>query len=71
MANPLAAILSVAMLLEHSLDAPEAAGAVRAAVARVLEAGHRTPDLVLDGEANDTVGCRAMGDFVIEELAGS
>ena len=58
------------MLLEHSLDAPEAAGAVRSAVARVLEAGHRTPDLVLDGESTETIGCRAMGDFVLEALNG-
>jgi 3-isopropylmalate dehydrogenase len=47
LANPLAAILSAAMLLEHSLDAREAAAAVRGAVSSVLEAGLRTQDLVL------------------------
>jgi hypothetical protein len=50
LANPLAAILSAAMLLEHSLAAPAAAQAVRGAVAAVLDAGHRTADLLLPGE---------------------
>jgi 3-isopropylmalate dehydrogenase len=62
-ANPLAAILSAAMLLEHSLDAPEAAGWIRDAVARVLEAGHRTADLA--GPDDAPTGCRAMGDLVV------
>jgi 3-isopropylmalate dehydrogenase len=67
-ANPLAAILSAAMLLEHSLEAPEAAGAVRRAVAGVLEAGHRTADLRAPDEGREALGCRAMGDLVIEKL---
>jgi len=67
-ANPLAAILSVAMLLEHSLDAPEAARAVREAVAGVLSDGHRTADLVAAGEGVPTTGCRAMGDLVVAKL---
>ena len=67
-ANPLAAILSAAMLLEHSLAAPEAAGAVRAAVSRVLEAGHRTADLVPAGRDTPTLGCAAMGERVLEAL---
>ncbi len=64
-ANPLAAILSAGMLLEHSLGAHEAARAVQGAVAAVLDAGHRTPDLLLPGEARPSVGCRAMGDLVL------
>ncbi len=67
-ANPLAAILSVAMLLEHSLDAPEAARGVRDAVAAVLAAGHRSADLILDGEERPVLGCVAMGDLVVEAL---
>jgi len=67
-ANPLAAILSVAMLLEHSLDAPEAAADIRNAAARVLEDGHRTADLVLEGEQRAITGCCAMGDLVLERL---
>jgi 3-isopropylmalate dehydrogenase len=71
LANPLAAILSAAMLLEHSLGAAEAAKAVRSAVSRVLDAGHRTGDLVLAGESRPTLGCRAMGDRVLAALEGS
>ena len=70
-ANPLAAILSVALLLEHSFDLPGAAAAVRQAVASVLEAGHRTSDLVLEGETREVVGCRAMGALVLEALEAS
>ncbi len=65
-ANPLAAILSAAMLLEHSLDRADAAAAIRSAVAQVLEAGHRTADLAAEG--TEALGCRAMGDRVIERL---
>ncbi len=67
-ANPLAAILSAAMLLEHSLDAPGAAAAIREAVAAVLAAGHRTADLVLEGQDPSVVGCRRMGELVLEQL---
>jgi 3-isopropylmalate dehydrogenase len=65
-ANPLAAILSAAMLLEHSLEAPEAAARVRRAVAAVLEKGHRTADLARPGEK--AIGCRAMGDLVVAQV---
>jgi 3-isopropylmalate dehydrogenase len=68
LANPLAAIQSVAMMLEHSFDQPQAAGAVRAAVQAALDAGHRTPDLVPEGEERPVIGCRAMGDRVLEAL---
>ena len=68
-ANPLAAILSAAMLLEHSLDAPEAAERVRDAVAATLTDGHRTGDLLGGGETGTTpIGCRAMGDVVLSKL---
>ena len=69
MANPLAAILSVAMLLETSLGCPEGAAEVRASVARTLADGHRTRDLVLAGEEREVVGCRAMGESVLAGLA--
>jgi len=65
-ANPLAAILSAALLLEHSLEAPAAAAAVRKAVGAVLDAGYRTADLAGPGDA--PLGCRAMGDRVLAAL---
>ncbi|MDH3685976.1 MAG: 3-isopropylmalate dehydrogenase [Myxococcales bacterium] len=67
-ANPLAAILSVAMLFEHSFDATGAAGEVRDAVDRVLASGLRTGDLLLPGEQRETIGCVAMGDAVVAAL---
>jgi 3-isopropylmalate dehydrogenase len=69
-ANPLAAILSAAMLLEHSLAAPEPAAAIRDAVASVLDDGHRTADLVGDSGVTP-IGCVAMGDLVLERLPSS
>jgi 3-isopropylmalate dehydrogenase len=68
LANPLAAIGSVAMLLESAFRAKDAAAAVRKAVSDVLEAGHRSGDLLLPGETRETVGCRRMGDLVLEAL---
>ncbi|MGH0029825.1 MAG: isocitrate/isopropylmalate family dehydrogenase, partial [Myxococcota bacterium] len=68
LANPLAAILSAAMLLEHSLDAPEAAGWIRDAVAAVLDEGHRTADLAAPGQT--ALGCDEMGDRVLAHVEG-
>jgi 3-isopropylmalate dehydrogenase len=69
-ANPLAAILSAAMLLEHSLAAPEAARDVREAVTAVLGQGYRTGDLVLEGDDVRKVGCREMGELVVQQIRG-
>jgi len=66
-ANPLAAILSAAMLLEHSCGAATAANAVREAVAAALADGYRTADLA-GGSGERAVGCRAMGDVVRAKL---
>jgi 3-isopropylmalate dehydrogenase len=68
-ANPLAAILSAAMLLEHSFSQAAAARAIRDAVTAVLNDGHRTADLRLAGEERPTLGCRAMGDRVLAKLS--
>lgn len=63
-ANPLAAILSVAMLLRHSLAMETEAKAVEAAVAAVLDAGHRTADIATPDQPAVTTA--RMGDLVIE-----
>jgi len=68
-ANPLAAILSAAMLCRYSLAAPAAADAIERAVAAVVAAGHRTADLAAPGEP--VLGCRAMGQRVREALCSS
>ena len=69
-ANPLATILSAAMLLRYSLNAPEAAAAIEGAVASVLAQGHRTADLIVDGNHGGAIGTRAMGDAVVAALQG-
>ena len=69
-ANPLATILSAAMLLRYSLNAPEAAAAIEGAVAAVLTQGHRTADLIVDGNHAAAIGTRAMGDAVVAALLG-
>jgi 3-isopropylmalate dehydrogenase len=69
-ANPLAAILSVAMAFEHSLDAPEAAHEVRQAVTAALAGGARTGDLLLGGEGV-ALSCSEMGARVLSELGAA
>lgn len=65
-ANPLATILSVAMMLRYSLNAPAAADAIEAAVASVLDSGLRTGDIA---EAGVTpIGTVEMGDAVVRAL---
>lgn len=64
-ANPLATILSVAMMLRYSLNEPAAADAIEAAVAKVLET-HRTPDIYEKGFAK--VSTDEMGDLVCAVL---
>jgi 3-isopropylmalate dehydrogenase len=66
-ANPLAAILSVALLLRHSLEMDTEARCVEAAVAAVLAAGFRTPDIAAPGQS--TVTTRQMGDLVVQAVA--
>jgi 3-isopropylmalate dehydrogenase len=65
-ANPIAAILSAAMLLAHSLKAGAAAAAIEAAVGRVLDQGYRTADIRQPGTR--LVGTRRMGDLIAEAV---
>jgi 3-isopropylmalate dehydrogenase len=67
-ANPLATILSVAMLLRHSLGLEDEAQAVEAAVEAVLAEGHRTPDIADAAMETEVVGTEAMGDLVVARL---
>ncbi len=62
-ANPIATCLSAAMMLRHSLGAPEAADRIEAAVGAALGSGARTPDLGGD------LGTRAVGDLLLRALA--
>lgn len=67
-ANPLATILSAAMMLRYSLDAGEAADAIEKAVSDVLDQGLRTPDILSEGCT--LVGTDAIGDAVVAALKG-
>ncbi len=66
-ANPLATILSAAMMLRFSLDQAEAAGRIEKAVDAVLRQGLRTPDIYSDGMTK--VGTAQMGTAVVAALA--
>ena len=66
LANPLATILSVAMMLRFSLARPAEAERVEAAVRKVLQSGLRTADIYTSGTRK--VGTRAMGDAVVAAL---
>jgi len=65
-ANPLATILSVSMMLRYSLNEAALAERIDAAVGTVLDAGLRTADIASEG--TQTVGTRAMGDAVVAAL---
>jgi len=65
-ANPLATILSTAMMLRYSLNEEAMADRIEAAVNKVLDQGLRTPDIMSDGMTE--VNCEAMGDAVLAAL---
>lgn len=67
-ANPIAQVLSAAMMLRYGLDQPEAASKIEQAVLQVLDAGYRTGDIMSEGMK--LVGCRQMGDALLQALAG-
>ena len=66
MANPLATILTIALMLRHSLDQGKAADRVEAAVEKVLDDGYRTADIKSEG--CKLVGCKEMGRLVRDKI---
>ena len=68
-ANPIATILSAAMMLRYSFDLDAEAAAIENAVKKVLEDGYRTIDIMPRGDEVVTqVGTAAMGDLIVERL---
>ena len=65
-ANPIATILSAAMMLRYSFDLDKEADAVEAAVKQVLKDGYRTGDIMSEGMVQ--VGCSKMGDLIAERV---
>lgn len=65
-ANPIATILSAAMMLRYSFDLDKEADAIEAAVKSVLKKGYRTVDIMSEGCTQ--VGCKEMGDLLADEI---
>ena len=66
-ANPLAQVLSAAMMLRYGLGQPQAADLIEAAVDTVLNQGYRTGDIMAADMT--AVGCQAMGTALLKVLA--
>jgi 3-isopropylmalate dehydrogenase len=66
-ANPIAQVLSAAMMLRYGLNQPAAAERIEQAVQKVLDQGDRTGDIMSAGM--NLLGCRAMGDALIQAIA--
>jgi 3-isopropylmalate dehydrogenase len=65
-ANPLAQVLSAAMMLRYGLDEPTAADKLEQAVFQVLDQGYRTGDIMSEGMT--FVGCQGMGEALLKAL---
>lgn len=65
-ANPIATILSAAMMLRYTFDLEEEAKAVERAIEEVLEAGYRTIDIMSEGCTQ--IGCSEMGHLIVEYI---
>ena len=66
-ANPLAQVLSAAMMLRYGLNAPEAATEIETAVNQVLDQGYRTGDIMSSGMK--AVGCQEMGEILLQLIS--
>ena len=65
-ANPIATVLSAAMMLRYSFDLDEEADAIEAAVKKVFQDGYRTIDIMSEGCTQ--VGCTEMGTLLAERI---
>jgi len=65
-ANPLAQVLSAAMMLRYGLNEPVAANKIESAVLKVLDLGYRTGDIMSEG--CQPVGCREIGEILLDVL---
>jgi 3-isopropylmalate dehydrogenase len=66
LANPIATIASLAMMLKYSFGLQQESDAIERAIVSVLEAGYRTSDLKEDGKTQ--VGTKQMGTLIIEQI---
>ena len=63
-ANPIATILSAAMMLRYSFDLDDEAKVIENAIEKVLQQGYRTSDIMSDNKT--LVGTKEMGDLIVE-----
>ncbi len=68
LANPIGTILSAAMMLRFSFDMTKEADAIEKAVYDVLDAGYRTADIMEDDSNCKKVGCRQMGQLILDNI---
>jgi len=68
MANPMAIILSVAMMLRYSFGLEKEAQAIEAAVDKVLQQGYRTYDIMSQGKTR--LGTKEMGELIARQIGG-
>jgi 3-isopropylmalate dehydrogenase len=68
MANPIATILSIAMMLRHSFSLIKEAQTVENAIEAVLQEGYRTCDIISEGKIK--VGTKEMGNLIAEKVGG-
>ena len=66
-ANPIATVLSAAMMLRYSFDLDQEADAIETAVKSILKKGYRTADIMAEG--CEKVGCSRMGDLLADEIS--
>ncbi|KAI7251550.1 hypothetical protein KC345_g11568, partial [Hortaea werneckii] len=66
LANPIATILSLALMFRMTFGYEDAAAAIEAAVAEVLDAGHRTSDIAVD--KSKSISTTAMGDLIVAAI---
>lgn len=66
-ANPIATVLSAAMMLRYSFDLDKEADAIEMAVKSILKKGYRTADIM--AESCEKVGCSRMGDLLADEIS--
>ena len=67
-ANPLAQILSAAMMLRYDLNQPNAANQIELAVEKVLDKGFRTGDIYSRNQNLHLIGCKEMGEEVVKAI---
>jgi len=68
-ANPIATIMSAAMMVKYAFAMDDVYDDIDSAIVRILDKGYRTPDIMQEG--SKAVGCQEMGDLIVEELEKS